>query len=74
MSVLIIVLKLLGSAAIGYAGYYLLMATGWPPPLDTLVTERQFSGYVLMLLGALCALATVVPDRHPRRRPSRSAA
>jgi len=70
MKVLALLLKLLGCLALAFFGYFVMAAVGWPGDLDSMVMERRFVGGAFVLLGGLCALAVLVPER-PKPKPAR---
>ncbi|HVY35527.1 MAG TPA: hypothetical protein VG960_14030 [Caulobacteraceae bacterium] len=51
MGILVRVLALVSGLAVGFAGYFLMAAEGWPEPFQSMVIERTVLGGLVFVLG-----------------------
>jgi tetratricopeptide (TPR) repeat protein len=68
MGILVRVLTLLFGLAVGFAGYFLMAAEGWPEPLEHMALERGVLGGLIVVLGLSLVWSAFKPK--PRKRPA----
>ena len=65
MDILSRILAFVGGVAVGFAGYFLMAADGWPQPFQDMVLERGVVGGLILLLGLALIWTSFKPA--PRR-------
>jgi tetratricopeptide (TPR) repeat protein len=68
MDILSRILTFVGGMAVGFAGYFLMAAEGWPPPFQDMVLERGVVGGLILLLGLALIWTAFKPM--PRKAPA----
>lgn len=67
MGILVRVLALVGGLAVGFAGYFLMAAEGWPEPFQSMTVERSVWGSLVFVLGLALVWAAFKPEPKVRR-------
>lgn len=67
MGILVRVLALVGGLAVGFAGYFLMAAEGWPEPFQSMTVERSVWGSLVLVLGLALVWAAFKPEPKSRK-------
>ncbi len=67
MGILVRALALIGGLAVGFAGYFLMAAEGWPEPFESMLVERIVLGAVIGALGLALIWSAFKPAPRPRK-------